>query len=235
MLKKHLLTLLLISLACPLVVNAENRAVTDLNYSANAHLSKRDEVTSFGGGVDINIPVAKYLGINIGADATRVNSVLDSDTYAITGGVFLRDYDFGLIGFNVRHHEFRSSNLPNANLQSYTINGELYFDKITVGMNGSHAESNDSNVLISNDDNAAALLSFYPLENLAIRAFAGFLDFKENYGLSTTYQAPFLGSKLSVDVGLSFDEDDETNVTTSLTYYFGKRNTLINRDRKERF
>lgn len=233
MYKPYLLVILFLIIVCPFTANAENRAVSSFNYSIGASWSSNEDYNSYGGNMAFSFPLAKYLGTNLGISATRVDNSIDSETYRVTGGIFLRDFDLGLVEMSVTYLEGRGENVPDSSVQNYTFRGAWYLKNTTLGVTVSHAESNDSQFAILNDYNGATSLKYYINESLSSSFFIGFLDYKENYSLSARYQPNILGNKVALGSSISFDKNDDISYSASLTYYFGETKSLIDRDRKD--
>ncbi len=226
------------ALVCLLVVIpkiglAENRAVTVVNYSiGGGWAEKSDDVKSYEGDADVNLPLAKYLGAHMSISAARYDNTSTTDSYRVNAALFLRDYDFGLIGLRVSHVEVDPEVVERVDYQTYSAVVRKYIRVFTVDLTASHSERTK---WLSSSDYGSISLAAYPIENMKIGISAGFLDAKENYSLSVVYQPECLESRIALGAGLSLDEDNDTTFNVSLRYHFGKPNVLINRDRQERF
>lgn len=114
----------------------------------------------------------------------------------------------------------------------YTFDIELYWRSFTIGASHTTLSLEDAPEI----ETTTITGSWYPLDSLRVSLFGNDLYDEDTYGIELEHQPQFLGDGFGIH--LSYAKTDAEPSTRSinlgLTYYFGKRVSLLVRDRHYR-
>jgi len=218
----------------------ENRAVLETNYEVRAGYQNADFGNSYGLDARLTVPMLKLGGVSIVGGYDRFDGddgVLDSDSYTVGAEAFLRDYEVGKLSAAFRYSETefdRPDNSVNfddsSSAKNYRAAGEYYFSNLTMAASRTYVD-------LENSDNAKiwGLSGFiYVKENTRLGIFGAHRDDKINYGGSMSHQPALLRNATELSISYQDVGDSDKIYSVSLAYYFDKRPSLIDRDRKYR-
>ena len=238
----------IIILACclPLAVSAtENQAITDTNFQADLAYSTSeyfDHVILSG---IVNLPISDNLGASLGAIASNTNGKtvnggrgIDSKLYGLNALVFVRNQNMGRLGLGYalahsENDESNSSSFPDErDIHGYRLLGEYYLDTITLTGSRNYSADDDDNEFFS----STLAVAWYVQDN--IRLNIARLMHQDQYDsiILLELQPALMNNAMSISLAYEKDSDDSDFDTygISVSYFFGTRVSLIDRDRKYR-
>lgn len=112
----------------------------------------------------------------------------------------------------------------------------VYIQSIDLSVLGNHARIDPGFGQTLSNDILSVVLGGFITNNLRLESSAGFVDLKNNYGISTILQPPFFSSRLRFSLSYSRDTRLKTdNIVLGTTFSFGPSKTLTRRLREDEF
>jgi hypothetical protein len=212
----------------PLASLDANEAVSELNgklESAYGNLNSSDGWITEG---SASVPIAEALGFQFDALYADVEDV---DFEGIGGHFFWRDHEVGLLGFS-----FGGIFGDEVDSYEFSVEGEYYFDWITLGAKAGYAAIEYENEVpfIETDENGAFGLIYatmYPVDDLSITLGAESRFNNNSLRLDAEYELPVDG--LSIFTRAMIADNDYEHVLIGLRYYFGGEKSLKQRHRHD--
>ncbi len=214
---------------------AENRGIEETNYRVFGLVSDADSGSSMTLAGHTRVPVTNYTGasITVGySDFNGTNNYIDSSTNSFGLGVFVRDYDLGIINLSYMYSrtEWDSSILNSEDskdsIDSISLSSTYYYKEFDLGLGRSKAKAD----MGSSFNTSSASVSYYVNENLIVGATVIKMDADDtNYFIS--YQPRAFGNVADLSVAYQDSSVDDT-LTISLAYYFDTRVSLKDRVRR---
>jgi hypothetical protein len=195
------------------------------------------------------LPLSKYLSASFslgGMQYTR--SLYKTESYAISGDVFLHDIDYGkagvLLGYGDAKTKINNTSFNlNTEVSSYTLYGSYYFDNFTVNAVIFLSENkNKFDGLSFSDSNASWHVSanLYPLDNTKLTVQGNIVNSNKNFSVLLNHQVfdnLILGFQFETQDNLYHNLGGQTNRFTmntygfNLIYHFGNKSSMKSRDR----
>jgi hypothetical protein len=211
---------------------AENRGIEETNYSLFGSISDEDNGSSMSLAGQARFPIANYTGANIivgYSDFNGKNNYIDSSTNSFGLGVFIRDYDLGIINASYMYSQSESdssiSNLKN-NIDSISLSGTYYHKEFDLGLGRFKAKVDSGSSL----NTSSASVSYYVNENLKVGATVIKMDADDTYYF-IAYQPRAFGNVAALSVAYQ-DASINDTFTISLAYYFDTKVSLKDRARR---
>lgn len=210
---------------------AENQGIEETNYSVSASVSDSDSGNRMSISGSVRLPIADFTGASISGRYTDFdgdNNYIDSSTNSFSLGVFVRDYDLGIINASYEYSRTESDSAfsnSNNSVDSLSIIAIYYYKGFDLGLGRSKAEPDSGNSLnISN-----ASVSYYVNKNFNVGASVIRMDADDNV-FFVSYQPNLFTNSASISASY---QDSETNDTLSisLAYYFDTKVSLKERGR----
>jgi len=211
---------------------AENPGIEKTNYSISGSVSDADRGSSVSLAGQARVPIANYTGASITgrySDFNGKNNYIDSSTNSVTLGVFVRDYDLGIInasyGYSRTESDSSISNSKNS-IDSISLSGTYYYKEFDLGLGRSKAKPDTGGSL----NMSSASVSYYINQNFELGATVLKMDADAtNYFI--TYQPGAFGNAASLSVSY-LDSTIHDTLTVSLSYYFDTKVSLKDRNRR---
>ncbi|WP_428253067.1 hypothetical protein [Gynuella sp.] len=209
---------------------AENRGIEETNYSVLGSVSDADSGSRMSLTGLARVPITNYTGASITgrySDFNGKNSYIDSSTNSFGLGVFVRDYDLGIINASYVYSrtEADSSNSKNS-IDSISLSGTYYYKAFDLGLGRSKAKADTG----SSFNTSRTSVSYYVNENLKVGATVIKMDADDtDYFIS--YQPHAFGNVAALSMAYQDSSTNDT-LTISLAYYFDTRVSLKDRARR---
>lgn len=217
------------------VFAGEKGGVAASNFEASGSYSDSDASRSVSANGTYRRGIAEYFGYGLAATARRSNgksTYLDSNGANAGINLFARRFDLGEAGLRYNHSytkfDSRYGDISH-NSDQYSVFASYYIDDFTLGF--SRLSAHPEAVEHINTWNISA--SAYLLENTKLTASASGMDAKDAYGLSAEHQPSFLNNAASISASYNRSPEDDS-FSVSLSYFFGTRVPLQQRDRQYR-
>ena len=215
-------------------------AVLETNYEVRAGYQNFDFGDAYSVDGRLTLPLLRYGGTSFFSGYGRFkgdNGSIDSDSYTVGGEVFIRDYKIGKLSAQFRYRNTEldiPDNVVTVNdsitTKNYRALGEYYYREFTLSASRNYLNSEESDNVKSWRVSGIAYIN----DNTGLRVFGSHSDNKTNYGFSIGHQPSVFHN--STQISLSYLDSGNNNdiYMVSLAYYFVKRPSLIDRDRKYR-
>ncbi len=215
-------------------------AVIETNYEVRADYQNLDFGDAYRVDGRLTLPLLRYGGASFFSGYGRFkgdNRFIDSDSYTVGGEVFIRDYKVGKLSAQFRYRNTEldiPDNVVNVNdsitTKNYRALGEYYYRAFTLSVSRNYLNNEKVDNVKSWRGSGIAYIN----DNTRLRVFGNHSDNKTNYGFSVAHQPSVFRN--STQISLSYSDSGNNNdiYSVSLAYYFDKRPSLIDRDRKYR-
>lgn len=215
---------------------------------------------AIGAGLTATLPIGRYFGASIGGDYTRsrvrTRDVLEDETGELPGdrptcsfdtltgeaALFFRlpslgrvtaAYDIGDLSASCDGVVlFPLTGDDSLSTDGYRFDAEVYLGDFTLGAEHVKTKLEDGPEVDATTLSAA----WYPFESLRLELYGNDLYDEDTYGFELEHQPEMFGDGLGVRFGFSTNDASPRTRTfqLGLSYYFGRRVTLQNRDRQYR-
>lgn len=196
-----------------------NEAVSKTNFKIDTFGGKADSETTKGLMGSLTMPILDSYGIQINSAYGEID---DLDSKGLGVHLFWRDKDIGLLGLTSSY-----SNVDKADMKRVGIEGEYYFEDVTIFAN---AGIRSGDVKISGYGELD--ISYYFINNLALTG--GVIQNDDNTFKVTKleFQPNIAGiDGLSTYIEYNNGENDYNSIMVGLRYYFGDKKPLKERHR----
>jgi hypothetical protein len=229
---KLILSILL--LVFSLCVQGGEAGVVETNFKASVLHTHFDDIGNSNHlRGEARFPIANYTGLSLMAGVGEFNgkSSIDSSDKTAGVGVFLRKYDLGAINANYIYSESKADT-PFGSFKShtngYSLSGTYYIDKFDISLARGTSKSNPG---ATSYNYSSIDVAYYASDNLRLSVSANGMDSSGTYSLDATYQPKIFNNDISI-IGRYVDSNAGQSYMIGLSYYFGTKASLIDRNRK---
>ena len=166
------------------------------------------------------------------------DNVVDQDSYKLSSQIFARDYHVGELGLSYEYLRMMPNWLTNKNwitlppksidINSLGLYARYFVDKITLDV-GRFATKHD---VYDTKYSSNVGVGYYLTNDILVNTSLSGIDSDGFYFVGMKFQPSIL--KKSVSFGFSYSDSKNTDpdYAMHISYYFGTRVSLIDRDRK---
>jgi len=223
----------LLIIASPVVAIGDTTGIEETNYRAGISGRNSDSGNSFSFSGVVRAPLVNNTGISLNVGLSEHNGVdnyVDQSNKSIGLGVFLREYELGLIQLRYNYSE-TVADIPSSTLKmntdSLSLFGIYYIHNFNFSLFRSALKSDDGDKF----NNLNIGLSYYFTDNFNTSLSFGGMESKDNNAISMYYQPKKFNNTIGISVNYS-TSDRVDSYGLSVTYYFDTKVSLIDRNRR---
>jgi hypothetical protein len=217
----------------PIITIAESNSIEATNYGTGASLSNSDVGNTFGFTGVMRTPLMKNMGVSLNAGLSEfsgINTFVDSSYKSIGLGIFIREFNLGLIQLNYGYRESESDLLSGAlknNSNSFSIFGAYYIQRFDLSLLRSTIHPDTG----SKSNTSDIAVSYYVTDNLRTSISFGGIDIGDSNAIAINYQPSILNN--SIGISIFYRESEAIDLYgLNFTYYFDTNVNLFIRARK---